>query len=368
MRLRVRNDRGMSAPLPFPTSPGSVRATVPQVVGHRGARAWLVENTAPSFAAALDAGVDAIELDVLLSRDGVPVVWHDPVLPAEKLGPRSAHLAGTRLLDLDATDLFEADVASVTLPEFPDQRPARGGRIAPLYDQLEAILDHAAGAWVLLELKAEPGRPGLAATAAEVTAATLDVLALLDAGRPDLRATRRVLVESFDWAVLAESAARAPYLPTAALAVPPGPGVHSPTVYPGSPWLGPVDLAAHGGDVLAAVAATGARAITPLFAWLLTPADLTTAEVTGAHGTAPGGPAGDAPADMAHLARDPSFARRALATARDRVRTAHDRGLAVIPWTVNDPAVARLLLEAGVDGLVGDDPGLLLSARGAATR
>ena len=156
--------------------------------------------------------------------------------------------------------------------------------------------------------------------------------------------------------------------PTAALAVPPGPGVHSPTVYPGSPWLGPVDLAAHGGDVLAAVAATGARAITPLFAWLLTPADLTTAEVTGAHGTAPGGPAGDAPADTAHLAREPAFARRALATARDRVRTAHDRGLAVIPWTVNDPAVARLLLEAGVDGLVGDDPGLLLSARGAATR
>ena len=38
------------------------------------------ENTLPSFALALDAGADGIELDVHATRDGVVVVNHDPVL------------------------------------------------------------------------------------------------------------------------------------------------------------------------------------------------------------------------------------------------------------------------------------------------
>jgi glycerophosphoryl diester phosphodiesterase len=51
-----------------------------QIVGHRGARGIAPENTLASFQAALDAGVDMIELDVHLSRDGELVVMHDPRL------------------------------------------------------------------------------------------------------------------------------------------------------------------------------------------------------------------------------------------------------------------------------------------------
>lgn len=47
------------------------------VEGHRGYAAKYPENTLPSYTAALDAGVDAIEFDVWLSRDGVPVLMHD---------------------------------------------------------------------------------------------------------------------------------------------------------------------------------------------------------------------------------------------------------------------------------------------------
>jgi glycerophosphoryl diester phosphodiesterase len=47
------------------------------VVGHRGAAGHAPENTLPSFEAALDLGADAVELDVHLSRDGIPVVIHD---------------------------------------------------------------------------------------------------------------------------------------------------------------------------------------------------------------------------------------------------------------------------------------------------
>jgi glycerophosphoryl diester phosphodiesterase len=51
-----------------------------QVHGHRGARAVLPENTIEAFAYAIGVGVDAIELDVVVSSDDVVVVSHDPYL------------------------------------------------------------------------------------------------------------------------------------------------------------------------------------------------------------------------------------------------------------------------------------------------
>lgn len=50
------------------------------VVGHRGAAARAPENTASSLRAGLDAGADAIEIDVGLSADGRAVVLHDASL------------------------------------------------------------------------------------------------------------------------------------------------------------------------------------------------------------------------------------------------------------------------------------------------
>jgi glycerophosphoryl diester phosphodiesterase len=48
--------------------------------GHRGARGLSPENTLPSFEKALDVGVTSIETDVHLTRDGVPILVHDPVI------------------------------------------------------------------------------------------------------------------------------------------------------------------------------------------------------------------------------------------------------------------------------------------------
>lgn len=45
--------------------------------GHRGWRSNYPENTLVSYRAAIELGVDAIEFDVWLSRDGVPVIMHD---------------------------------------------------------------------------------------------------------------------------------------------------------------------------------------------------------------------------------------------------------------------------------------------------
>ncbi|MDH3456012.1 MAG: glycerophosphodiester phosphodiesterase family protein [Gemmatimonadota bacterium] len=50
------------------------------LVGHRGASAEYPENTTLAFDRALEQGVDALELDVRVTADGVPVVIHDPTV------------------------------------------------------------------------------------------------------------------------------------------------------------------------------------------------------------------------------------------------------------------------------------------------
>lgn len=49
----------------------------PLVIAHRGASALAPENTLAAFALAFELGADGIELDVTLTKDGVPVVIHD---------------------------------------------------------------------------------------------------------------------------------------------------------------------------------------------------------------------------------------------------------------------------------------------------
>ncbi|MYT73230.1 MULTISPECIES: glycerophosphodiester phosphodiesterase [unclassified Streptomyces] len=49
-------------------------------VAHRGDPYRVRENTLPSLRSALDRGADAVEIDVRLTRDGVPVLLHDATL------------------------------------------------------------------------------------------------------------------------------------------------------------------------------------------------------------------------------------------------------------------------------------------------
>src|SRR5215472_9819819 len=52
----------------------------PLLLGHRGARSVseIPENTLASFDVALKKGADGFEFDVRLTRDGIPVIFHDP--------------------------------------------------------------------------------------------------------------------------------------------------------------------------------------------------------------------------------------------------------------------------------------------------
>jgi len=72
------------------------------VIGHRGNRAHAPENTIESFAQAIAAGADAIELDVHMSADGIPVVHHDPTLA--RTTSASGEIARMSFADLRRAD------------------------------------------------------------------------------------------------------------------------------------------------------------------------------------------------------------------------------------------------------------------------
>ena len=72
-------------------------------LAHRGYRACYPENTAESLTAAVVAGAEFIEFDVQMSRDGVPVVLHDPSLE------RTAGV-DRLVFDLAAADLAHFEV------------------------------------------------------------------------------------------------------------------------------------------------------------------------------------------------------------------------------------------------------------------
>jgi glycerophosphoryl diester phosphodiesterase len=52
----------------------------PYIIGHRGAKGHVAENTLPSVAKAIELGVDGIEIDVFLCQSGELVVFHDKTL------------------------------------------------------------------------------------------------------------------------------------------------------------------------------------------------------------------------------------------------------------------------------------------------
>lgn len=81
----------------------------PWVIAHRGASAACPENTVPAFDAALADRCDAVELDVQLSADGIPVVFHDRTL--RRLGLPRVRVRDRVLADLrrlDAGAWFDA--------------------------------------------------------------------------------------------------------------------------------------------------------------------------------------------------------------------------------------------------------------------
>lgn len=284
------------------------------IEAHRGGRALWPENTLPAFAAALSLGVDTLELDTGVTKDGVVIVSHERGLNPDLVRKPDGSYVGlpeTPFIALSLQEVKTFDVGQIRpgsdyAKTFAAQRAMPGTRI-PTLAEVFALVRKSGNTHVRLniETKIDPTHP----------AETLDperfALALLGAIQKEGFADR-VMIQSFDWRTLQVVQKHAPQIPTVYLSQQAGP---EPTVSTtkATAWTAGFNPVDHGGSVPKAVKAAGGAIWSPLFADVTAPV----------------------------------------------VKEAHDLGLKVVVWTVNRPEDMARLIDIGVDGIISDRPDLL---------
>ncbi len=101
----------------------------PLAIAHRGASAITPENTKLAFVKALDLGADAIEFDVQLTCDDVPIVFHDETLDRTTNGSGRVNETDFETISrLDAGSWFSASFKGVEVPTFEEILTTLGGK------------------------------------------------------------------------------------------------------------------------------------------------------------------------------------------------------------------------------------------------
>lgn len=99
-----------SVPLRHPGELGTI-------IAHRGDSSSAPENTLPAFAGTTDGRADFVEIDIRLSRDGVPMVIHDKTVDRTTDGTGAvAEFTAAELGGLDAGAWFAQDFAGTAIP------------------------------------------------------------------------------------------------------------------------------------------------------------------------------------------------------------------------------------------------------------
>ncbi|HEY0928467.1 MAG TPA: glycerophosphodiester phosphodiesterase family protein [Gemmatimonas sp.] len=244
------------------------------IVGHRGNREHAPENTIPSLLEAVALGVDAVEFDLHVTRDGVLVLMHDTTLDrtTDARGPLAARSLA-ELREVDAGARFTRDGRTF---------PWRGRGVGiPTFDEVVEALPRDLP--LIIELKTPAAAPFLR-----------EAIARHALGG-------RIIVAGFD------AACTSP-LRGCGFAL----GASTPDM---------VDI------LLPSLLRRRLRA--PVFQAMCIPPVY--------HGI---------PVPIAALAR-----------------AVRPHGVATHIWTVNEPAHALKLWRRGVNGIISDDPGAILSAR-----
>ena len=330
----------MLAASPAAAAPGQVGNQLPapgplqfDVEAHRGGIGLTTENTLEAFATALELGVTTLELDVQITEDQQAVVTHDrqvsdlkcddtaPAFPGDPEFP----YVGDYIRFLTLEQVWTLDCGQ-PLPDFPTQTVVEGARI-PLLSEVLALVNcyKANQVWLNVETKVEAGAPEQTAPREQFVQVTLREIR--DAGL-----LNRVTIQSFDWGTLMRWREVEPRLPIVALTNRDFLQIDQPGA---SPWLGGIDIDDFDDSLVAAAASFGADAISPV------------------HGFPQNG-----------KVTDPGYEPY---TTPELVAEAHAAGLAVVPWTIDDPATMASLMDAGVDGIITNYPDrlrALLTERG----
>jgi glycerophosphoryl diester phosphodiesterase len=284
------------------------------IEAHRGGRALFPENTLPSFANALSMGVDTLELDIGVTRDGAIVVSHERGLSPDLarradgvyVAPPGIPFIQLRLEDVRKYDVGQIRSGSAYAAQFPDQRAVPGTPV-PMLSEVFDLVRKSGDSHVRLniETKIDPHHPEQSPDPQRFVTLLLGLL------RQE-KFSDRVMVQSFDWRTLQLVQKLAPAIPTVYLTQQKGPGT---TVFSdkASDWTAGFNPAEYGNSLPGTIKAAGGAIWSPYF--------------------------GDVDSDL--------------------ISESHRLGLSVVVWTVNKPADMAHMIDIGVDGIISDHPDLL---------
>jgi glycerophosphoryl diester phosphodiesterase len=301
------------------------------VEAHRGGRGVRPENTLASFSYALDHHVTTLELDTGVTKDGVLVVSHNRnINGVHCVGP----YAGQLIKDLTLAQIKQMDCGH-TDPGFPDQVPSGVQRMPTLQEVFDLVKSHGdEQVRFNIETKISP----LVDDTVPYDQFTAKLVQAIQAN--DLQ--DRAMIQSFDWRTIMLSKKLDPSIETVALvwqfagndchnladecsleAVMGDPSVKS-------PWTGGLDWWKYQ-DLGKLVRAAHADVVSSN--WQVHDPNLGTV---------------DSP-DW-YLKQDPAMYHGPT------VPQLQDKGLRVVPYTVNDEATMQRVIELGVDGIISDFP------------
>lgn len=283
---------------------------------HRGGRGEWTEESAAAFRNSLALGVTTLELDVVVSEDDVPVVWHDPEIQDDKCtdtapateGDPEYPYVGKLVKDLNFEQL-QTLRCDLVLDGFPDAEPIEDNRLIQLSDVFE-IAANAPNVHFNIETKIE----------AEDKERSREPEVFVDAVMSQIESSgvaERSMIQSFDWRSLPLVRERDANMPLVLL-------WDETTWHSGTPWSGPVDFDEVGGDPVAAARQLDVQVLSPSHAI----------------------PYGSNPDDVDY---------QPTATA-EFIARAHEAGLRVVPWTINEESTMHEQIDAGVDGIITDYP------------
>jgi glycerophosphoryl diester phosphodiesterase len=300
-----------------PTSEKDVKVSAFDIEAHRGGRALFPENTLVSFAGALSMGVNTLELDLGVTRDGVIVISHERGLNPDLARSADGNYVaapGIPFVKLTLDEVKQFDVGQIRpgstyAAQFPDQHAVPGTNI-PTLKELFQLVRRSGNNDVRLniETKIDPNHPDESFPPERFVALLLDFLR-------DEKFEDRVMVQSFDWRTLQLVQQRAPNIPTVYLTLQVG---REPTVFPdrASEWSAGFNPAEHGKSIPRTIKAAGGAIWSPYW-------------------------------------RD---------VTPELISESHSLGLKVVVWTVNQPPDMARLIDMGVDGIISDRPDLLRQA------
>jgi glycerophosphoryl diester phosphodiesterase len=256
-------------------------ADVINIYAHRGMRPIAPENTLPAYTAAMRVGVDVIDMDINMTKDGVIVVTHDLTLDPDLTQDKDGNWVTekTPIRDITLADLKQYTVGyikpdSKTAKMYPNHIGMDDVHMPTLLEVIEYIKS-SVGSRVRLqiEIKTDPYNPETSYTANEMAVALNKVLV-------ETNMSDSVEVHSFEWQALVDLQKLNPKVKTAYLTdhtTEPMNAEDAKKMANWQKWTAPVDPADYDYNYPAMVKSLGGTF------WEPYEKDLTAADVANAH-------------------------------------------------------------------------------------